>query len=122
MRALSEHATLEEASQHLLSFVMRPRNWLPTPAASAGLPREEYQRQVGNLRVSASIEVNASLRVDLRVAFHAPGLTPYRAVEHLETFLRERFPLLPHTEWRVHIDQRKWIHFRRAWVGQCLTA
>jgi hypothetical protein len=56
------------------------------------------------------------------VAFRAPGLTPARAADHLERFLRERIPLQPNTEWLVEVDGRYWIHFERSYVTQKLQA
>ena len=47
-----------------------------------------YQRRVGTLRICASVDVSATLDVYLRIAFRAPGLTPVKAADHLEAFLK----------------------------------
>ncbi len=127
MLSISQHATVEEASVDLLSFILEPRNWVPLarlksePGSRPG-ENASYQRSVGTLRICASIDVTHTLEVYLRVAFRAPGLTPVRASEHLEAFLKKRMPFVPHSEWQVEIDQRRWIHFIRRYTGQSLKA
>jgi len=59
---------------------------------------------------------------NLRVAFRAPGLTPVKAADHLEAFLRKRLPLTPNSEWQVEVDERRWIHFVRRFAGTRLQA
>ena len=113
--------SLEDASADLMQFVRAPENWLSPgrrPAASQG----EYHRRVGGLRLRASVDVTADLAVRLRISFRAPGLTPMQAVEHLETFLHGRLPLLPNAEWQVEVDGRRWIHFSRRYLGPALRA
>ena len=125
--AIHEHATVEEASTDLLDFILEPTNWLSIEeqAADASLrPAQNtlYQRRVGPLRICACLELSSSLEVFLRIAFRAPGLTPVKAADHLETFLRTRIPLTPNTEWQVEVDERRWIHFVRRFAGPRLQA
>jgi hypothetical protein len=125
--AIHEHATVEEASKDLLDFILKPTNWLSTEQQaedpSAGPAQNVlYQRRVGPLRICSSVDVTPALEVSLRVAFRAPGLTPAKAADHLETFLRTRMPLTPNTEWQVEVDERRWIHFVRRYAGMRLQA
>lgn len=127
MLSIHEHATLEEASADLLEFALEPSNWmiaLPTQQApcSAAEQDVQYQRRVGPLRIRAVIEIAGSLDVFLRVAFRAPGLTPVKAADHLETFLKQRLPLTPNSEWQVEVDERRWIHFVRRYAAPRLQA
>jgi hypothetical protein len=127
MLLVHEHATLEEASTHLLEYVLSPEHWLPSEAAASLALRPayqpaEYHARVGKLRICACLNVRSNLDVVLHVAFRAPGLTPARAADHLETFLQERLPLQPNTEWQVEVDGRYWIHFQRAYQNQKLVA
>ncbi|HEX8701309.1 MAG TPA: hypothetical protein VF815_20960 [Myxococcaceae bacterium] len=127
MLAINEHATVEEASSDLLDFILTPENWLSveqqTEDASARPAQNVlYQRRVGPLRICASVEVSAPLETFLRVAFRAPGLTPVKAADHLEAFLRKRLPLTPNSEWQVEVDERRWIHFVRRYAGPRLQA
>lgn len=127
MRTIHENETLEEASRSLLAFILEPRNWIDLetlgdrPASRPGL-NPKYQRQVGTLRICASVDIAPDLEVFLRIAFRSPGLTPWQAVSHLEAFLKERIPLAPNTEWQVRVDGRKWIHFIRPYSGAVLQA
>jgi hypothetical protein len=82
----------------------------------------DYQRRVGPLRICASVDVTSGLEVHLRVAFRAPGLTPIKAADHLEAFLKQRLPLTPNTEWQVEVDERRWIHFVRRYAAAHLLA
>lgn len=130
MLSIHENATVEEASADLLGFILEPGNWIqldaPEGEEEAVLrPVDDvtYQRRVGTLRICASVDVAPeSLEVLLRVAFRSPGLTPVAAADHLETFLRDRLPLIPNSEWQVEVDSRKWIHFMRRYVGSPLQA
>jgi hypothetical protein len=127
MLAIHEHATVEEASSDLLDFILTPDNWLSIEqqAEDASVrPAQNvlFQRRVGPLRICASVEVSASLETFLRVAFRAPGLTPVKAADHLEAFLRKRLPLTPNSEWQVEVDERRWIHFVRRYAGTRLQA
>lgn len=123
MLSIREHQSVAEASRELLGFILDPRNWVPLerlrhePSARPG-ENSSYQRRVGNLRICASVDVTPSLDVFLRVAFRAPGLSPMRAVEHLETFLGPRLPFTANSEWQVEVDQRRWIHFIRRYAGR----
>ena len=125
--AIHEHATVEEASADLLAFILSPANWLSIEQQMEDpsvRPAQNtvYQRRVGPLRICGSVEVSSTLEVFLRVAFRAPGLTPVKAADHLETFLRTRMPLTPNTEWQVEVDERRWIHFVRRYASARLQA
>jgi hypothetical protein len=125
MLSIQEHATLDEASSNLLDFILEPSNWLSVvqmdPATWPG-QNAVYQRRVGSLRVCASVDVGNTLDVYLHVAFRAPGLTPVKAADHLETFLKQRMPLTPNSEWQVEVDERRWIHFSRRYAAPHLKA
>jgi hypothetical protein len=125
--AIHEHATVEEASAALLDFILMPDNWLPAERQAedpSTRPTQNalYQRRVGPLRICACLDVSSSLEVFLRVAFRAPGLSPVKAADHLEAFLRTRLPLTPNTEWQVEVDERRWIHFVRRYASAHLQA
>jgi len=127
MLSVHEHSTLEEAGQELLAFILEPSNWVTSLPRHAGVisppgQDEKHQRRVGTLRVYAAVEVDSSLDVFLRVAFRGPGLTPVKAADHLESFLEQRLPLTPNSEWQVEVDERRWIHFVRRYAGSRLTA
>jgi hypothetical protein len=127
MLQVSRSATTEEAGRDLLGFILEPTHWVvlerlaKEPAERPGT-NPNYQRQVGPLSICASVDVTAELGVFLRIAFRASRLTPAKAAEHLEEFLRHRMPLLPNTEWQVQIDGRRWIHFIRRWTSDGLMA
>lgn len=122
MLSIHENQTLAQAGEELLAFILQPRNWVALerlrvePELRPG-QNADYQRQVGNLRICASVDVTADLGVFLRVGFRAPGLTPVRASDLLEEFLKETMPLRPNTEWQVEIDPRRWVHFIRRLVA-----
>ncbi|MCE9669358.1 hypothetical protein LY474_16230 [Myxococcus stipitatus] len=127
MLSIQEHATTEEASMDLLDFILQPSNWLSAvrreldPSTWPG-QNTLYQRRVGALRICASVDVADSLEVFLHIAFRAPGLTPVKAADHLESFLKQRLPLTPNSEWQVEVDERRWIHFSRRYAAAHLTA
>jgi hypothetical protein len=125
MLSIHEHATVEEASRELFPFIAHPKNWV----ALEGLSREPgarpgenaaYQRRVGALRICASVDVTGALGVFLRVGFRAPNLSPLKAADHLESFLKGHLALVPHAEWHVQVDARRWVHFIHRWVGEPL--
>ncbi len=126
MLSIHEHATLEDASTALLEFALEPSNWMtlqPAEQAATAVPQDvRYQRRVGSLRIYTVLEVAPSLEVFLRVAFRAPGLTPVKAADHLEAFLKQRLPLTPNSEWQVEVDERRWIHFVRRYSAPRLQA
>jgi len=127
MLSIHEHATVEEASSDLLGFVLAPDNWVSLAQASedpSARPGQNalYQRRVGPLRICGSVEVTPELGVFLRVSFRGPGLTPVKAADHLEAFLKTRLPLTPNSEWQVEVDERRWIHFVRRYSGAHLVA
>ncbi len=127
MLSIHEFPTLEDASGELLRFILNPANWVALerleedPDSRPG-QNAAYQRQVGKLRICASVDVTPSLEVFLRIAFRAPGLTPMKAADHLETFLKSRIPLTPNSEWQVEVDERRWIHFIRRYTQQTLRS
>ena len=127
MLSVHQNPTLEDASRELLRFILTPANWVSLarlreePLARPG-QNADYQRQVGKLRICASVDVTASLDVFLRIAFQGPGLTPMRAADLLDRFLRGRLSLTPNSEWRVEVDERRWIHFIRRYASQALVA
>lgn len=127
MFQIHEHSSVEEASQELFPFIANPRNWVALEQLSRhpdARPGENaaYQRQVGALRICASVDVTDGLQVFLRIAFRAPGLTPTRAADHLDSFLKQFIPMLPQSEWQVQVDGRKWIHFIRRYGAEPLRA
>lgn len=118
---------MEEASRSLFAFVLEPRNWVHLEGLStdpSGRPgsNPSYQRRVGNLRICVSVDVGPKLETFLRIGFRAPGLTPSKAADHLETFLKERIPLMPNSEWQVEVDPKNWIHFMRPYLADRLEA
>ena len=125
MLSIHENQTLEQAGVELLEYILQPRNWVALerlqvePQLRPG-QNAAYQRQVDGLRICASVDVTADLGVFLRVGFRAPGLTPVRAADHLEAFLKEALPLRPNSEWQVQVDARRWVHFIRRLVSQPL--
>lgn len=123
MLSIHEHASVEEASAELLDHALAPENWtmaLPVTQVPASAPGEDVhsQRRVGPLRIYAVIEVASTEDIFLRVAFRAPGLTPVKAADHLESFLKKRLPLTPNSEWQVEVDERRWIHFVRRYAAR----
>jgi hypothetical protein len=119
-----ENATVEEASNDLLPFILQPQNWVMVDGADDVYEGRviDYCRNVDSLRIRASVDLSPELGVCLHVAFRAPGLTPLKAAEHLEEFLTPRFPLVPNTEWQVEVDGRRWVHFRRKYIQEVLKA
>ncbi len=127
MLSVSESPTLAEAGQDLVRYILEPAHWVSLDGARSAPDKvpgknPEYQRAVGMLRICASVDVTQDLGVFLRVGFRAPGLTPARAADHLEEFLKSSLPLRPNTEWQVQVDARRWIHFIRRLVGEALVA
>jgi hypothetical protein len=112
----TEHASVEEAGGELLDFALHPENWAVGDASS----RAEFQRRVGALRIYASVELNEELEAVLRIGFSAPGLSPTRAADHLEQFVKARLPFTPNSEWQVEVDDKKWIHFSRKYASTAL--
>jgi hypothetical protein len=127
MLSIHEHATVEEASGELFPFISHPRNWVALEGLSkepGSRPGENaaYQRRVGALRICASVDITPSLAVFLRIAFRAPNISPMKAADHLEAFLKGRLALVPHAEWHVQVDSRRWVHFIHRWVGEPLQS
>lgn len=127
MLSIDEHATVDEAGDELLVYILDPRNWVvltgegvpPKPAPGES---PAYQRRVGKLRICASVDITPELTTFLRIGFRAPGLSPMQAADHLEAFLKRKLPFVPNAEWQVEIDGRRWIHFLRRYTGDTLTA
>jgi hypothetical protein len=124
MLSTPQHESLEDAGNELLDFVLRPENWLsPSGNSAVALSQNSaYQRQVGNLKVFASVDVNENLEVFLRISFREPNLTPLKAVDYLEQFVRNTMPLRPHTEWQVAVDDNRWVHFVRRFAQEAVCA
>ena len=127
MLSISEHETIDEAGEELLRYILDPANWVSLDQLVRGLdprPGENpaYQRRVGKLRICASVDITPELKTFLRVGFRAPGLSPMKAADHLEAFLKRRLPFIPNAEWQVEIDARRWIHFLRRYTGDTLKA
>lgn len=126
MLSVQQRTTLQEASSDLLEFALDPRNWVPIEAElqerGNTSPTTAYQRSVGALRVLAWVDVRPNLETYLRIAFRGPGLSPMKAADHLEEFLKARMPLMPNTEWEVELDRRNWIHFVRPYTVGNLRA
>lgn len=127
MLSIHEHSNIEDAGRDLLGFILDPMHWVSIerladePNLRPG-QNPDYQRRVGTLRICASVDVTPSLDVFLRIGFRAPGLTPVKAADHLEAFLKARLPLTPNTEWQVEIDDKRWIHFIRRYSPNTLQA
>jgi len=117
-----QHSTVEEASEDMLPFILDPQNWVVADGGDDAFRGKltDYCRNVDVLKIRASVGLAPDLGVFLHVAFRGPGLTPLKAAEHLESFLTQRFPLVPNTEWQVEVDARKWIHFRRRYSQEVL--
>lgn len=127
MLSIRENATLQDARDDLLDFILAPTNWvglgeLAEGAAACPGQNPAYQRSVAGLSICASVDVTPALGVFLRIAFRAKSLSPLKAAEHLEGFLGPRLPLLPNTEWQVEVDPQRWIHFIRRYAGEPLEA
>lgn len=118
MLSNAEHVSLEDAGGDLLQFALSPENWTARDVRT----HAEFQRKVGSLRVYAQIEVNEELDAVLRIGFYGPNLSPTKAADHLEEFVKGRMPFTPNSEWQVEIDDRKWIHFCRRYTGPSLSA
>lgn len=118
MLSSREHVTVEEAGGDLLEFALAPENWATRDVRT----NAEYQRRVGPLRMYAQVEVNEKLEAILRIGFSAPNLSPTRAADHLEEFVKKKLPFTPNSEWQVEIDERKWIHFTRRYTAPNLEA
>lgn len=127
MLSINASATIEDAGRELLPFILEPRHWVQLdrlshePQLRPGT-NPAYQRQVGALRICASVDVTQDLGVFLRIAFRAPSLSPTKAADHLEQFLGKKLPLTPNSEWQVQIDERRWIHFIRRYAAPMLSA
>jgi hypothetical protein len=112
-------ATLQEASGTLLEYALDPRNWLPSGHRRIS---PAYHRVVGPLEICASVDVAPNLLTYLRVSFRAPDLSPMKAADLLEEFVKGHFTFAPNTEWEVEIDARRWVHFTRRYTARTLTA
>ena len=111
--------TLQEASGTLLEYALDPRNWLPSGHRRIS---PAYHRVVGPLEICASVDVASDLGTWLRVSFRAPDLSPMRAADLLEQFVKGHFTFAPNTEWEVEIDARRWITFSRRYTARTLRA
>jgi hypothetical protein len=118
MLEIAEHGSVEEAGGELLELALKPQNW----RAGVVSPPAELQRKVGSLRVYATLVINEKSEGFLKIGFSAPGLTPTRAADHLEQFVKARLPFTPNSEWEVEVDDKKWIHFSRKYTSAALSA
>lgn len=118
MLSNAEHVSLEEAGSDLLAFALAPQNWTVKDVRADAL----FQRRVGSVRIYAQIEIAEDLETVLRIGFFAPNLSPNKAADHLEAFVKGRMPFMPNSEWAVEIDDRRWIHFCRTYTAASLTA
>ena len=114
-----QQLSLEEAGGTLLSFALDPRNWVSRGGHRA-LPA--YLRVVNGVQICAAVDVNASLESFVRVSFRGSDLSPMRAADLLELFVKDHFPFSPNTQWEVEIDGRRWIHFSRRYTSRGLRA
>lgn len=112
MLSVHENTAMEETGRELFGFILEPQNW-----TSSSSLQSTHQRRMGALKISAEVNVTSSLEVFLRVGFQATGLNPMKAADYLEALVRGKIPFLPNSEWLVEIDDRKWIHFVRRYVG-----
>ncbi len=117
--AVRENITMEAAGGSLLEFVLDPRNWIHQAQTRS---QPSYQRQVGSIRVCASVDVMPTLETYIHVSFRGPELSPIQAADLLEGFVKQHFGFAANTEWHVEIDARKWIHFVRRYTARTLSA
>jgi hypothetical protein len=112
-------ATLEEAGGTLLAFALDPHNWVSRGGHRA-LPA--YLRVVNGVQICAAVDLTADLDSFLRISFRGTDLSPMKAADLLEAFVKEHFPFTANSEWEVEIDGRRWIHFSRRYTSHCLHA
>jgi hypothetical protein len=111
--------SLEETGGALLTFALDPRNWVSRGGHRA-LPA--HLRVVQGVQICAAVDVAEGLDTWVRVSFRGNELSPMKAADLLETFVKDRFPFAPNTEWQVEIDGRRWIHFSRRYTSRALHA
>ncbi len=116
---IQQQATLEDAGGTLLTFALDPHNWVSRGGHRA-LPA--HLRVVNGVQICAAVDVNAALDSFVRVSFRAADLSPMRAADLLELFVKNHFPFTPNCEWEVEIDGRRWIHFSRRYTSRGLHA
>ncbi len=97
----------------MLSFALDPRNWVSRGAHRA-LPA--HLRVVNGVQICAAVDVNAALVGFVRVSFRGNELSPLKAADLLELFVKDHFPFTANSEWGVEIDGRRWIHFSRRYT------
>lgn len=114
-----QHSTLEEAGGTLLSFALDPLNWVARGGHRA-LPA--HLRVVNGVQICAAVDVNVALESFVRVSFRGADLSPLKAADLLELFVKAHFPFTTNTEWEVEIDGRRWIHFSRRYTSRGLHA
>jgi hypothetical protein len=116
---IREVASFEEAGGTLLEFALNPTNWVSRGGHRA-LPA--YLRVVNGVQICAAVDVNASLETWVRVSFRGTDLSPMKAADLLEQFVKDHFPFTANSEWEVEIDGRRWIHFSRRYTTRALHA
>lgn len=120
MRAeIREEGSLEEAGSTLLKFALNPTNWVSRGGHRA-LPA--YLRVVNGVQICAAIDISGSLETFVRVSFRGTDLSPMKASDLLEAFVKDHFPFTANSEWEVEIDGRRWIHFSRRYTAGALHA
>lgn len=114
---IQQPTTLEEAGGTLLAFALDPLNWVSRGGHRA-LPA--YLRVVNGVQICAAVDVNSALEGFVRVSFRGPDLSPMKAADLLERFVKDHFPFTANCEWEVEIDRRRWIHFSRRYTSPAL--
>lgn len=116
---IEQQASLEEAGGTLLTFALDPHNWVSRGGHRA-LPA--HLRVVNGVQICAAVDVNAELQGFVRVSFRGSDLSPMKAADLLELFVKHHFPFTANSEWEVEIDNRRWIHFSRRYTSRALHA
>lgn len=119
MSTTQQSTSLEQEGSTLLSFALNPQNWVSRGQHRA-LPA--HLRVVNGVQICAAVDVTADLESFLRVSFRGSDLSPMKAADLLEVFVKDHFPFTANTEWEVEIDGRRWIHFSRRYTSHCLQA
>ena len=86
---IREEASLEAAGGTLLEFALNPTNWVSRGGHRA-LPA--YLRVVNGVQICAAVDVSSSLETWVRVSFRGKDLSPMKAADLLEAFVKDHFP------------------------------
>ncbi len=117
--ATRDASTVEEAGGSLLDYALDPSHWVVDGRHRAS---PAHLRVVDNVHICAGVDVDELLGTWVRVSFRGPELSPMKAADLLEVFVKGRFPFAPNVEWEVEIDSRRWIHFSRRYTTVALHA